>query len=207
MSVLHVQERSEETKPKALRKSGLVPMALVAKGGVTTLVQGKLLDVRRALASAHGAGMIDVELEGKKKVGAVVKSVDRDILTRALIHVTLQQVNKDDKIKVDLPIVAVGMPQIVTDGEAILVHPTDHIKVRGKVSDIPDSIEIDISGMALHDAIFAHQAKLPEGVELLSSPDSQLFSVTVAKEPELEVAEESTSVEVPTVGETEATEE
>ena len=68
-------------------------------------------------------------------------------------------------------------------------------------------IEIDVSGMVLHDAIFAHQAKLPEGVELLSSPDSQLFSVTIAKEPELEVVEESTSVEVPTVGETEATEE
>jgi large subunit ribosomal protein L25 len=209
MSVLKVQTRPTEVKAKALRKSGMVPMALVEKGGNTMLIQAQATDVRRALSLAHGAGMIDVEIEGEKNArSVVVKSVDRDILSRSLTHVTVQAVNKDDTIKVDLPIIAVGMPQLVTDGEGVLMHPTDHIKVRGKISDIPDNFEIDISGLGLHESITAGQVVLPPGVELMSSPDAQLFSVTFAKEMELEAAPEGeASAEVPTVAETETSAE
>jgi hypothetical protein len=47
---------------------------------------------------------------------------------------------------------------------------------------------------------------LPPGVELMSSPDSQLFSVTYAKEPSLE-PETGEAAEVPTVSEGESSEE
>jgi large subunit ribosomal protein L25 len=202
MSVLQVKQRAPEIKAKALRKAGMVPMAVVQKGGETLLVQAPVNDVKRALAAAHGAGMIDVSVDGAAKpVSVVVKSIDRDILSRTLSHVTVQQVNKDDTIRVDIPVIALGTPQAVTDGEAILVHPMDHVKVKGKISEIPDSIEVDISGLAIHESITAGQVQLPEGVELVSSPDSQLFSVTFAKEPELETSEGEESAEVPTVGE------
>jgi large subunit ribosomal protein L25 len=208
MSVLNVKERAAEIKPKALRHSGMVPMALVRKGGQTVLIQAAVNDVKRALSKAHGAGMIDVLIEGTKApVSAIVKQVDRDTISRSLTHVSMLQVNKDDTIRVDVPVTAIGMPEIVTAGEAVLMHPTDHIKVKGKVSDIPDTIEVDISGLAMHESITAGQVTLPEGVELISNHDTQLFSVTMpAKIEEVETAaEEGTgSVEVPTVSETEA---
>ena len=210
MSVLQVKERSPEVKPKALRKAGVVPMALVEKGGKTTLVQADYVDLKKALSGASGTGMIDVAVDGAKKaLSVVVKSTDRDTLTRKLTHVTIQQISQDDTIKVDLSIVAIGMPQVVTDGEAVLMHPNQHIKVRGMVSELPDHIEVDISGLGIHESITAAQVTLPEGVELLSSPDSQLFAVTIAKEPVLEAVEEEAgeSAEVPTVGETESSEE
>ncbi len=90
------------------------------------------------------------------------------------------------------------------------MHPTDHVKVKGKVSDIPDTIEVDISGLAMHESITAAHITLPEGVELISNHDTQLFSVTMpAKVEDMEAgeAEGTESVEVPTVAETEATEE
>jgi large subunit ribosomal protein L25 len=147
--------------------------------------------------------MIDVSIDGDKTpVSVVVKSIDRDLMSRTLTHVTMQEVSRDDKIRVDIPIVAIGMPQAVTDGEAVLMHPTEHIKVRAKVSDVPDNIEVDISGLGVHESITAGQLTLPDGVELMSSPDSQLFTVTIAKEPELEAPEaEGSATEVPTVGE------
>lgn len=207
MSVLNVTARPADAKPKALRKAGFVPMALVEKGGKTVLVQAKEVDVRRALAGAGGAGMIDVSVDGDKKpLSVVVKSVDRNILSRGLVHVTVQQISQDDTIKVELPVVAIGMPVLVTEGEGVLMHPTSHLRVRGKVSDLPDHIEVDISNLGLHESVSAGQVELPAGVELLSSPDSQLFSVTIAKEPVLEVPEAAEEItEVPTVGETEET--
>lgn len=210
MSVLNVKERAVEAKPKALRHAGMVPMALVRKGGQTVLIQAAVNDLKRALAKARGAGMIDVLVEGTKTpVSAIVKSIDRDTISRSLTHVSMLQVNKDDTIRVDVPIVAVGMPEIVNEGEAVLMHPTDHVKVKGKVSDIPDTIEVDISGLGMHESITAGQVTLPEGVELVSNHDTQLFSVTMPAKIEVEEAapEEAESVEVPTVAETEAEEE
>jgi len=209
MSVLNVKQRPPEVKAKALRKAGIVPMALVQKGGKTLLIQASVNDVKRALSQAHGAGMIEVSLDaGPEPLSVVVKSVDRDILSRTLTHVTVQQVSKDDKIKVDIPVVAIGTPAAIADLGAVLMHPTDHIKVRGKVSDIPDNVEIDVSNLGVHESITAGQVQLPPGVELMSSPDAQLFSVTFAKEIVLEApAAAEELAEVPTVGETEAKEE
>lgn len=202
MSVLQVSNRGAEVKAKALRKTGVVPMALVEKGGNIRLIQGSAKEVQRALMHAHGAGMIDIAVEGDAEHhSAVVKSVDRDIISRTLNHVTFMQVSKDDKIKVDVPIVAVGTSQAVVDGLGVLMHPTDHIKVRGRVSDIPDQIEVDISNLGVHDSITVSELKLPEGLELMSSPDSQLFSVTIPKEPTLEEEAPATDAgAVPTVG-------
>lgn len=208
MSVLQVSNRAAESKPKALRKTGMVPMALVEKGGHTRLIQGNAKEVQRALSHAHGAGMIEIAVEGDSEHhSAVVKSVDRDIISRSLNHVTFMQVSKDDKIKVDVPIVAVGTSQAVVDGLGVLMHPTDHIKVRGRVSDIPDQIEVDVSGLGVHESITVSDLKLPAGIELMSSPDSQLFSVTIPKEPTLEEEAPATdAAAVPTVGD-ESTEE
>ena len=205
MSVLNVKQRPPEVKAKALRKVGIVPMALVQKGGKTLLIQAPVNDLKRALSQAHGAGMIEVSLDsGPEPLNVVVKSIDRDILSRALTHVTVQQVSQDDKIKVDIPIIAIGTPAAIKDLGAVLMHPTDHIKVRGKVSDIPDNVEVDISNLGIHESINAGQLQLPEGVELISSPDSQLFSVTFAKEIVLEAPPAVEELaEVPTVGETE----
>jgi large subunit ribosomal protein L25 len=209
MSVLNVKERATETKPKALRKSGMVPMALVRKGGEIVLIQAAVIDLKRALSHAHGAGMIDVLVEGAKQpVSAIVKSVDRDTLTRSLTHVSMLQVNRDDTIRVDVPVVAIGTPAPVESGEGILMNAASHVKVKGKVSDIPNSIEVDVSGLGVHESITAAQLTLPEGVELVSTPESQLFSVVLPAKVEVaeEVAADETSAEVPTVAETESEE-
>jgi len=209
MSVLNVKERAAQIKPKSLRKSGMVPMALVRKGGDIVLIQAKVNDLKRALAHAHGAGMIDVMVEGSKQtVSAIVKSVDRDTLSRSLTHVSMLQVNRDDTIRVDVPVVSSGTPAAVEAGEAVLIHATSHIKVKGKVSDIPDDIVVDISGLGVHESITAAQVVLPDGVELVSTPETQLFSVTLPAKVETldEAASETDSVEVPTVAETESEE-
>jgi large subunit ribosomal protein L25 len=205
MSVLNVKERPADANPKSLRRSGQVPMALVRKGGETVLLQATVNDVKRALAKAHGAGMIDVLIDGQKKpVGAIVKSVDRDTISRTLTHVSMLQVNQDDTIRVDVPVVAVGTPAAVAAGEAVLMHTSEHVKLKGKVSDIPDTIEVDISGLGVHESITAGHITLPEGVELLSAADSQIFSVALPpKYEETTETEGEESVEVPTVSETE----
>lgn len=202
MSVLTAQERRAEDKAKALRREGLVPMALQEKGGGSRLLQAPEREVQKAIAHATGAGMLDLALEGQSKNQSVVlKKVDRDILTRHITHVTFMEVSQSDKIKVDIPIVAIGTPEPVSDGIGVLMHPVDHVSVRAKVSDIPDHLEVDISGLQIHGTITAGEIDLGKKLELMSSPDAVLFVVSVAQE-EVPETEEVAGAETEEGGQT-----
>lgn len=201
MAVLQVSLREAKGhKTKHLRKAGLVPMALIQKKGhEIRLLQGDAYQVRQTVGRAHGVGMFDIQIEGEAKPRSViVKQVDQDYLAHMLTNVTLMEVSKDDLITADIAVTHVGTPESVEAGTALLGSPNTTIKIRGKVSELPDHFEVDVSGLDVGGHIVASEIPLPEGIELISPPDTLLFSVSIAKEPELETetTEEVTEPEV-----------
>ncbi|MFY9234133.1 MAG: 50S ribosomal protein L25 [Fimbriimonadaceae bacterium] len=204
MAVLQVTPReSTGHAAKHLRKAGWVPMALFQKPDHSVrLIQAPILQVRQAVAGAHGVGMIDIHIEGESKPRSViVKQVDQDYMTHRLNNVTLMEVSRDDLITADIGITHVGTPSAVDDGIALLSSPTSTIKIKGKVSELPDHFEVDLSGLELGGHIVASDIPLPEGIELISPPDTLLFGLTIAKEPELEAPAEEGAGEPEVVGE------
>lgn len=191
MEPLVLQERTED-KPKRLRAAGLVPVGYIERGKETRKMQAPEASVKRALAQAHGKGTLPVAFEGdKKKRNAVVKALETSVLTKRISTLVLMEISMDEVLTVDVNVVPVGTPVPVANGEATLGHPTSHIKVRGKASDLPSSIPIDVSAMTIGDHINAGDVTFPEGIELVSSPEATLFTVQVLR---AAVAEE-TSVE------------
>ncbi|HVL38426.1 MAG TPA: 50S ribosomal protein L25 [Fimbriimonadaceae bacterium] len=208
MSSLQVEPREENVAPKHLRKRGLVPMALVDDQKQIRLVQAPVTEVKRAISQAHGAGVVEVQISGEKgTLNTVVKGYEQEVLTRRLLSVTLMQVSMDEEITVDVPIVSLGTPEAVEAGTALLNHPLSALKLKGKVKDMPDQIEVDISHLEVGHHINAGDITLPPGMTLATSPDATLFSVQIAREEVLEpeVAEEG-GAEPEVIGE-EATEQ
>lgn len=201
MSILKVQRRDPAHQARKLRKQGILPMALVRRDHSTALIQVQEDELRRALKSIDGLGRLDLETEdGKMK--AVIRNIEKDYNTHLLTHAVLQEVSEDDLVRMDVAVMSVGTPQAVADGQANLLQQTDHLKVRGKMSAMPDHIEVDVSHLELGSNVSAHEVALPEGITLQSSPDSVLFSVTALKEvsltPEtLEPANEEAASEEP----------
>ncbi len=178
MVLLQVEERDGAQAPKHIRRAGLVPMALVEPGHGTRLVQAPLIDVNRTLGRSSGVGMFELQIKGEtKKRTVVLKQLDRDVLKRQLLNVTVMQITRDQVLTSDVPVHAVGTPQAVADHVGVLVSPTGHVKVKGKAMDLPGSIEVDVSGMAIGDSISVEAVSLPEGVEIASSHDAVLFSL------------------------------
>lgn len=186
MSVLQVQPRAAG-KPAKLRRQGLLPMALVGRDHSTTLIQASELDLRRAMAAADGLGRMDLAIEGEKKPRKVmVKHVDKDFVHQQILCVTLVEVSADDVVRLDLPIVATHLREDFEGSGLSLMHPTDHIKVRGKMSSMPERIEVDLSHLEVGHHINAGDLQLPEGLELISSPDATVFSLQVLRVASLE---------------------
>lgn len=189
MAVLQVTHREATGhRTKNLRKTGLVPMALFQKPDhAVRLIQASVIHVRQAVSQAHGVGMFDIQIEGEAKPRSVIiKHVDQDYMTHRLNNVTLLEVSRDDLITADIPVLHSGTPESVESGIALLASPQSTIKIRGKVSELPSQVEVDVTGLEIGGHIVASEVALPEGIELISPPDTLLFSVNIAKEPELE---------------------
>lgn len=181
MSVLNATEREPGVKGRKLLREGIVPMALVDKGE-TSLIQAPASDLTYALNHVHGAGIFDLKVGAGKARQVMLKHVERDNLRRQIVHVTLQAVSDSDKVKTEIAVVGVGSSSVVEDGSGVLVHPTDKISVRGKVSALPEHVEVDLSALEMNSSVHASDLVLPDGVELLSSPDAIIFSLQPARD-------------------------
>lgn len=204
MAVLEVQERSH-VKPAKLREQGIVPMALIVHGSETQLIQAPLSDLRRVLGDVSGVGMFDLQVKGdKKKHTVVIKQIDKAVVGKKLLHMSVMAINKDELLTMDVGVVAVGTPEAVKAQEGVLGNPTSTLKLKGKPGDLPGQLEVDVSELQLHGAITAGQLVLPEGVELVSSPDAAVFSLHPLRHVKEEAAEgEEAPAEPEVIGGTE----
>lgn len=181
MTLLTLQERTN-TKPKQLRREGIVPIGLVERGKPTRMVQATAAAVKSALTHTTGARMLEVKIEGESKTWTVmVKQVDHEVITGRILTVTLAEVSKTEAIVADVPVTHTGTPRAVADGQALLGHPTTHLKLKGKAMDLPASVDVDVSGLQVGEHVNAGDVELPKGVELVSSPDATLFSVQITR--------------------------
>jgi large subunit ribosomal protein L25 len=177
MSTLQVKRREPTDKVQVLRRAGFLPMALLRQDHTTELIQANEESLRKALAAADGLGRVDIETDDGQKLKAVVRDVEKNALTHRLVHAVLQVVSEDDTVKMDIAVLGVGIPGPVSDGVGTLLQATDHLKLKGKMSSIPDHLEVDISKLELGGHISASEVTLPAGVDLLTSPDAVVFSV------------------------------
>ena len=91
----------------------------------------------------------------------------------------------------DVPIVATGHSEELEGGGVALQTPTDHVKLRGRMIDLPERLEIDVSQLKTGEHIAASDVPLPAGVELISAPDATLFTMTAIRQEALEVPTEA----------------
>lgn len=167
MATLQVEsrERANSAEVRRLRTKGILPMALIVKGKGTRLVQAVRKEVRTALRSVGGAAVFNVSVDADpQEIKVVVKDVQRDSISRDVIHLTLQQVNDDDVIRISVPITFHGEPDCVTKKRSSLMTPLVALEIFAKPADIPDHLHVDVSKMEDNDKIVVGDIQLPNGV-------------------------------------------
>jgi large subunit ribosomal protein L25 len=171
----------KKTKPTHLRSAGLIPLALTRRDHTTINLQASTDELKKAIKEADGHGRFELKLEGKSTIKVILKQQTYDWLHHKPLSATLQEVGEDDVLKLDVMVIAHGAPEQVTLGEAMLTSPTTHVKLKGKVADMPEHLEVDVSHLSVGESIHAAQVQLPANVELISSPEATLFTVQIVK--------------------------
>jgi len=111
----------------------------------------------------------------------LIKEIQRHPITRALWHLDFQRISLKKKIETRVPLHVKGEAPGVKVGGGVLEHLVRELRVRCLPTEIPASIDVDISGLQLNQGIRAKELVLPKGVEILVDADSVIVHVLTVK--------------------------
>lgn len=186
-------------KVNRLRREGILPATVYGKGVGPFAVQIDARTFSNLLRKAGKTSLIEVEIPGEPTRSAFVHAVQRDPVSRQLIHADLRVVDLKVEITVDVPVHLVGESPLVKQGDAVLNQLLTTISVHALPTDIPQSVEADISVLdSLDKNVLVGDIKLPGKGTITTPADEVVASVTPAtveaEEPVEEEAAEPTLV-------------
>jgi large subunit ribosomal protein L25 len=155
---------------------------------VTFAVDARLL--RQTLA--HAGAVIDLSLDGGTAAPVVLKDLVRHPVNGETVHIDLLRVRLDQAIQTTVVVELVGADESpgVKEG-GVLEQVTREVTIEALPTDIPDSIEYDVSAAEMNDTIALGALSMPSGVTLVDDPETTLATITpprlqVEEEPEIE---------------------
>jgi large subunit ribosomal protein L25 len=196
---LEVEARQGLGKSAArkLRRAGRVPGVLYGRGIDPVPIAVDVRSLEAVLQKAAEANvLLDVVIRDDGQVRtelAMLQDVQREVLSRRVLHVDLHRVSLTEKVYAHLPVRLRGEARGVREG-GILELLRHEVEVSGLPTELPDHLEVDVSHLAVGQSLHVRDLKVPPGVTVLTPPDETLVTVlapAVAAEEAAPVAEEA----------------
>src|SRR5436189_1753993 len=188
------RERRGSADARRLRKDGLIPGVLYGKDKASYAICVPERELRRVLTGRGGLhAILDVVVDGQNTTHAsILKDYQQDPLRGHISHVDLHEVRLDQPIQASVNVQLVGEPAGVKEG-GVLSQVQREITVEALPMEIPEHIDLDVSGMAIGDTLRLADLRPIEGVTYLDDPEETVLATvtlpTRVEEPE-EVTEE-----------------
>jgi large subunit ribosomal protein L25 len=165
------------------RRAGMVPITVYGGGAETVSALAQLRDLAAILRTEAGRNTIfTIEVEGMGESEVMFHDRQIDPVKGRLIHADLTRLVKGQKIEVTVPLHLTGEPIGVKEKQGVLEQIIREIEIRCEPRDIPDSLDIDVSHLDVHDTLHVSDIKVSEGVEILNDPELVLATVSIVKE-------------------------
>lgn len=178
---------------RKMRAEGRVPAVVYGQGEEPLPISVNEKDLRRLLASKWETAIVDLSITGKvkKECNAIIKHVQQHPANGRVLHVDFQYIRRGEKIRLDVPVALIGDPKGVKEMGGILEHGLREVSIRCLPRHIPESIDLDVGALGIHDAIHVKDIvdSYPD-MEFLDDPESTLANVLPPKVEVEPVAEE-----------------
>ncbi|MGH2545535.1 MAG: 50S ribosomal protein L25 [Actinomycetota bacterium] len=171
---------------RKIRAAGKVPAVLYGPAVEPMRLAVDALQLWHALHTDAGTNvLINLAVDGDTFL-TMPREVQRDIVRGTLLHVDFLRIRRDVAIQVDVPVLLVGESVGVKEG-GVVEHHLWELRVECLPTQVPESIEADISALAVGDSLHVSDLKIPQHITLLTPAEETL--VSVVPPPVLEVEE------------------
>jgi large subunit ribosomal protein L25 len=170
-------------KVKQLRRQGITPVHVVGRGIESKSLQCDTADLRRVLMTAGHTHLVDLKIGKERKVHpALVREVQIHPISREILHVDFYQVQMAEKVKMEVPLVIVGESPLMKQKDTMLEHELNTLTVECLPSDIPESIEVDISNLVkVGHPIRVNDLTLPAEISIVNDPEQAIIKVATVR--------------------------
>ena len=171
--VFNVSERNE--KGKKVRMHGEVPAVLYGSHLDNTVsIKITRKDMYKLLTLAKSS-ILSLKLNGHIE-NCVVKELQKDSFGK-VIHIDFQDIKKDEKIKMKIPVVFDG--QSTLEGRQLLLEVLiSEVELYGEADKLPENIKCNVGELNIGDEIFIKDLVIPEGMRL--DVDENAIVATIA---------------------------
>src|SRR5687767_11311614 len=165
------------------RREGMVPITVYGGGGETVAAVAPLSELAAILRSEAGRNTIfTIDVDGLGESEVMFHDRQIDPVKGRLIHADLTRLVKGQKIEVTVPLHLVGEPFGVKEKQGVLEQIIREIEIRCEPRDIPDSLDVDVSKLDVHDVLHVSDIQVGEGVEILTDAEQVIATVGIVKE-------------------------
>jgi len=179
---------------KRLRRQGFIPISIQHRGQETLHLQEEAHPLEEFIHRHGEASLLELVVEpDNRRHTVLVHDVQRDPISRRLLHVTFQEVVRGEPIKVHVPLLFHGEPEAVREHTAVVQHAADTLEIRCLPQDLLEHITVEISQVQPGDVLRVSDLPPTDRYEILTQPDTVLVSLVrpqVAAEEEAETVEE-----------------
>ncbi|BBH23348.1 50S ribosomal protein L25 [Paenibacillus baekrokdamisoli] len=161
---------------KKMRQRGIIPGVVYGtklNNPVNISVNEKEL---MALLRSHPHALLDMDVPGVGKQPVMMTEVQRDSLSRSVLHIDFHQINMNEAVKTSVRIEMTGDSQGVREGGILqaMLHEIEVLCLPGK---IPDVIEVDVTKLQIGENVLVGDLALPEGVTTRLEPEQVVVTI------------------------------
>lgn len=199
---LQLKERKVVGKAtKRLREEGLIPAVVYGHGVATRSVSVEYAPFLKVYRAAGESSLVDLVIEGKDAVKALIADTAIDPMSDRFIHVDFREVLMTEKLKAKIMVVFAGESRAVKELGGILVKSLNEIEVECLPQYLTHEIKVDITPLReFGDTIRIEQVPVPEGMVFLAHAREVIATVTPPRsEEELKALEEKVEEKVEAV--------
>jgi large subunit ribosomal protein L25 len=180
---------------RELRRQGQVPAVIYGHGREPEPLAIDAGSLSRLLPTMTASTILDVSVDGRAPVKALVRELQRHALrSTTIMHMDLYEIHADEEVDVRVAIHLKGVPDGVRNFGGVLDFVHRDVEIRVLPGDIPAGIAVDVTTLAIGHSIFARDLSLAKG-EILDDPNSPICTVVAPRveEAPVVVAEDATA--------------
>jgi large subunit ribosomal protein L25 len=168
---------------RRVRAAGRIPAVLYGSGHDPVAVEVDPKQISRILYSDSGHNTIfDVEVSGQPTAKAMIVDWQREPIKDKLIHIDLKRIALDKLLRVHVRVKLLGIPVGVKTEGGILDQVMREVEIECLPADIPSHIDVDVSGLAMHDVVRVNGLPHFEKIKYLTPEDATVAHVVHIRE-------------------------
>ncbi len=181
-----VREATGKGVARKLRSNGLIPGVIYGKSRGPQPLTVNPQDLKHKLS---GNAIFDLDIAGEGNETAMVKEVQKDVITGQLKHIDFLHISMDEKIIVSVIVNLIGDAPGVKEG-GVLQQLLREIEVECLPLDIPGEIEVDISDLDIGSSITVSDVEVDDDIDIITGLEEVIVTLAFPTEEEEEEEEE-----------------